>query len=145
MNTLILENENLRLEFDRDSGALTGLTAVHTGWQILNRPQLGLSFRLLVPLRESSGTAHQGRDWQQPAPRNNAVHGEKQKLSSLAVDDDGCGATFVWRGVDSEHGGRLDIDMTMTVKLAGGKAIFTMTIENRSPFVVENVYCPYLG
>ena len=46
---LVLENETLRLEFSRETGALVGLVAKPQGWALLDRPHLGLSFRLLVP------------------------------------------------------------------------------------------------
>jgi len=49
MDTFTLENDTLRLEFDRQFGTLVGLTALPGGWRILDRPQVGLSFRLLVP------------------------------------------------------------------------------------------------
>ncbi len=129
MSTFVLQNESLRLEFSRQTGALVGLTAVATGWEILNRPHLGLSFRLLVPLSEER--------------RNNPVHGEQQPLTALEVAIDR--ATFVWDGVTSQAGGRLDIKLTLTVTLSARQAVYAMTIENRSAYVVENVYLPYLG
>lgn len=97
MTVITLQNASLRLEFSRATGALVGLTAVETGWQLLNRPTLGLSFRLLVPLAEER--------------RNNPVFGEKQTVTSVAVGADGRSATFVWDGVTSELGGRLPIDL----------------------------------
>lgn len=130
MPTFILENENLRLEFNRENGALVGLTAVKTGWKILDRPQLGLSYRLLVPLSEER--------------RNNPVYGEKQPLSHLEIGVDGRSVAMFWDGVASEWGGRHDIRLTLSVSLKE-QAVFAMTIKNHSGFVVENVYCPYLG
>jgi hypothetical protein len=138
MSTFVLENKILRLEFSHETGALVGLTAPQTGWQILNRPQLGLSFRLLVPLRPIE-------DWHLPGPRNNNVYGEQQPLTSLDIAAGGRGATFVWDGVTSEHGGRLDIKITLRVTLSERQAVFAVTVDNHSPYVVENVYCPYLG
>ena len=130
MSTFVLENETLRLEFDYETGALVGLTAAESGWQILNRPHLGLSFRLMVPL---------------PERRNNPVLGEKQQVASIELSDDGRNATFVWNGVESELGGPLDIKLTLKVALTERQAVYAMTIDNRSGYVVENVYCPYLG
>ncbi|NPV52451.1 MAG: hypothetical protein HPY71_02890 [Firmicutes bacterium] len=130
MRTFVLENENLRLEFDRCNGALIGLTAVKTGWEILNRPHLGLSFRLMVPL---------------PKRRNNPVFGEKQSVTSIEVSPDNRGATFVWDGVTSEHGGKHDIKLTLKVNLTAQQVVFSLNIENNSQYTVENVYCPYLG
>ena len=68
MYTLTLENPTLRLDFSCETGALIGLTVLRTGWQILNRPHLGLSFRLMLPM---------------PGRRNNNVFGEKQKVASV--------------------------------------------------------------
>ena len=52
---------------------------------------------------------------------------------------------LVWDGVDSVLGGRLDIRVTEHVRLTARQAIFAATIENHSPYTVENVYLPYLG
>jgi hypothetical protein len=121
---------------------------VRTGWEILNRPHLGLSFRLLVPLTSDDPAdvafaERMGRV--RGERRNNPVYGEKQKLASLAVAPDGRAATFIWDGVTSEVGGPLPIKVTLAVTLTARQAVFAMTVENRSRHVVENVYCPYLG
>ena len=131
MTTFTLKNDNLALEFQRDNGALVGLTALRSGWKILERPELGLSFRLLVPLNEER--------------RDNPVLGEKQTLTRLEIGQDGRSALFGWDGLGSEYGGRHDIRLTLRVTLDGEEAVFAMTVENHSGFVVENVYSPYLG
>ena len=118
MSTLAFENGNLRLEFDRATGALVGLTAVRSGWKILDRPELGLSFRLLLPLSEER--------------RNNPVYGEKQTLTRLEVSPDGRSALFLWDGVTSESGGKHDIRLTLRVTLDDAQAVFAMTVENHS-------------
>lgn len=148
MNTFTLQNETLRLEFDRTTGALVGLTAHPSGWPILDRPNLGLSFRLLVPLASDDPldvefAARMGRP--QPSRRNNAVYGEKQALSDLQIAPDGTGAVFTWDNVVSELGGPLPIKVVLTVTLTARQAVYAVTVENRSPHIVENVYCPYLG
>ena len=98
--------------------------------RLLDRPGLGLSFRLLVPL---------------PNRRNNNVFGEQQRVASVEPAPDGRSVRFAWDGVDSQHGGRLDIKLALTVHLTARQAIYTMTVDNRCPYIVENVYCPYLG
>ena len=130
MDTLMLENNTLRLEFSRQTGALVSLTAVQTGWKIHDRPHLGLSFRLLLPL---------------PGRRNNPVFGEKQILTALDEDPARRSATFTWDGVASEHGGAQDVRVRTAVALSARQAVFTTTIENRSGLMVENIYSPYLG
>jgi hypothetical protein len=138
MQSIRLENKNLRLEFDPRSGALTSLTAVKTGWKILDRPQLGLSFRLLVPLRDQ-------KDWHADAPRNNTVMGEKQALVSCVIAPNHQAVTFVWDNLISDHGGILPIQVTQKIELDDSQAVFTTSLDNRSEFWVENVYSPYLG
>ena len=128
--TLTLADEQLKLEFSAESGALVGMTALATGWKILDRPHLGLSFRLFVP---------RGRR------RNNPVDGEKQRLTSVTQSADGRGYTFVWDGVESPHAGHLDIRVEITVRLEGGKAVWSCTLLNRSNLVIEAAYVPYLG
>jgi hypothetical protein len=130
MSSVVLENQTLHLEFERTHGALVGVSA-RNGWQILNRAPLGLSWRLLLPLSEEK--------------RNNPVYGENQRLTSLDVAPDGRSATFVWDGVTSEFGGKHDIKLTLTVTMRERQAVFAMSVDNRSGYVVENVYCPYFG
>jgi hypothetical protein len=138
MDTFTLENQTLCLEFSCENGALVGLSAIESDWQLLNRPQLGLSFCLLVPTRGSL-------DWHEPGHRNNLVLGEDQKLTSLKVATDGRSAILVWDGVTSKYGGRHDIKLTLNVKLTERQAIFSLKIDNRSNYIIENVYFPYLG
>lgn len=131
METIHITNGNLALTFNRENGALCGLTAPELRWDILDRPELGLSFRLLVPLGEEK--------------RNNSVFGERQKLTACRVAEDGKTAHFVWDGVTSEHTGMLAIQVSLTVTLEGREAVFQMAIDNRTPYQVESVWCPYLG
>ena len=131
MDTFRLANQSLQLEFSRITGDLLGMTATQTGWKLLDRPDLGLSFQLLVPLSEEL--------------RNNPVYGEKQALSMLEIAPDERSAVFTWRGVESQRGGQLGINLTLKVRLEERQAVFSMEIENNSPYNIENVYCPYLG
>lgn len=130
MPPIVLKNDVMRMEFAPESGRLVALSSADGGWEILNRPELGLSFRLLVPLV--------GR-------RNNNVLGENQKLTFAEVAPDGGSAMFVWEGVSSEYGGSHDIKLTIDVGLTPRQATYTVSIENRSDCIIENVYCPYLG
>jgi hypothetical protein len=52
---------------------------------------------------------------------------------------------FIWDGVNSEYGGRHNINVALNVDVGEEKIVYTMKIENKSEFVVENVYCPYIG
>ena len=130
MNSITLENSALRLEFARETGALVGFTAKDTGWEVINRRHLGLSFQLLLPL---------------PGRRNNPVYGEKQKVSTVEVAADGQIVKFAWDRVHSAYGGEHPIGLELAVALAGEQATFALSIENNSETVVEAVYCPYFG
>ena len=65
---VILKNNTIQLEIDEKIGTVTGVTAAKTGWRLLDRPKLGLSFRLMVPL---------------PVRRNNQVFGENKNFPHL--------------------------------------------------------------
>ncbi|MCY4061194.1 MAG: DUF6259 domain-containing protein [Chloroflexi bacterium] len=130
MDIITLENKDLRLELARETGALAGFTAKEKGWEVLNRPHLGLSFQLLVPL---------------PGRRNNPVYGEKQQVSTVEVDEDGLGVVFTWDSVTSAYGGEHRIKLVMSVTLSGQQAAFSLSIDNQSEHAVETVHFPYFG
>ena len=126
---MILNTGKLTLTFNGESGVLERLDVPGQAWQILDRPSLGLSWRLMVPLDEEH--------------RNNEVLGEKQKLTTAHLLEKSL--VLIWDGVESEKGGHLDIKLTLTVGDEDGQAVFRLSIDNLSPYTVENVYCPYLG
>ena len=65
MESVQIITDSLELTFNRENGALYGIRAPETGWEILNRPETGLSWRIMLPLSEER--------------RNNNIYGEKQK------------------------------------------------------------------
>jgi len=129
-DAIILSDNALKLAFSRTTGALIHVSVPTTGWAILDRPHLGLSFRLLVP---------SGRR------RNNPVEGATQTLTKTTIAADGKSVHFVWDGVESLHAGHLDIRVEMEIHLQNGKAVFTTTLVNRTQLVIESVDSPCLG
>ncbi len=129
MNEFVLENEVLKAVFNGRTGALATLTSKKTDWVITRRPELGLSFRMLVPLE---------------GKRNNPVLGEKQPSPEVKKTGDG-GLAFTWRKVRSERGGEHDITFTGTVGLTEYGLTFGGTVENRSGLMIETVTWPLLG
>ena len=129
MHPILLKSDNLLLEFSRENGALTKITSLLSSWTIHRRAELGLSWRLIVPIG--------------PDLKNNPVHGEAQKLTFVDVTPDEI--TFVWNGVLSQRAGFLDIKVTQTIRLENGQAIWYTAVENHSPYVIESVYSPYIG
>ncbi|HML47982.1 MAG TPA: DUF6259 domain-containing protein [Clostridia bacterium] len=121
-----LQSGSLALTFCGKTGVLYGLTAIETGWEIINRREIGLSWRILLPLSDEL--------------RNNDILGEEQVLDSYDAR-----VTFIWKNVRSRRGGVHDITVTLTVRAQGRRIVYDMDVDNRSPYTVENVYCPYLG
>jgi len=131
MKYICLENSFLKVKIHPDSGAICGLTFVQPAWKALDRPELGLAFRLLVPLSDEK--------------RNNNVFGERQKLTGTVLAEDKNSITLIWDGVTSENTGLLPIQVTQTISLQGENLLFGLQIDNHSPYMVETVYAPYLG
>jgi len=128
LKELVLKTDSLELTYCGETGVLYGVKAVDTGWDIMGSPSNGLSWRIMLPLSEEL--------------RNNDILGEKQTLASVAADADKI--EFIWNNITSERGGVHDITVKLIVRAEGRSAVYEMEIENRSPYVVENVYCPYL-
>lgn len=126
---VILEDKELLVAFDSKSGALTRLLRKSTNWVVQRRPELGVSFRLLVPL---------------PNRRANFVLGQKQaatkveKISPTQVQ-------IVWKDPVSEHGGVVPLTFTATATLENGVLTFRASLVNSSSLSVETVDYPYFG
>ena len=129
MGILSLKTPSLSLRFSDANGALIGMGDTKNGWVIHRRPELGLSWRLVVPVTGGQ--------------RDNNVYGEKQPLSKFEIADGEI--TFTWDGVVSELAGALDIRVTVRVKAEGDQAVWYTRVENRSGHIVESVFSPYIG
>jgi hypothetical protein len=127
---IVLENDDLRAAFDKDTGDLIELAGKAIGWQFQRRPELGLSFELLVPL---------------PEKRNNPVYGTRQKLTRYELFPDKNAVSFFWDKLVSEQGGVLDINLSATAALDSSGLTFTMKVDNHSPYTVEAVAYPAIG
>ncbi len=126
---IVLEDRDLLVTFDRESGALTRMERKSAQWTIQRRPALGASFRLLVPL---------------PNRRTNFVLGSKQRATSVEKISDRQ-VRLQWKNLVSDHGGVLPITFTATVSLNNGTLTFDSALNNDSDFSVETVDYPYFG
>ncbi len=126
---LVLEDNQMLVAFDTDSGGLTRLENKSTHWIIERRPELGVSFRLHAPL---------------PGRRDNFVLGQKQhpvevkKISDHQIH-------VQWRNLTSEHGGNLPISLSVAAGLTNGVLTFDCVVVNDSALVVETVDYPCFG
>lgn len=124
-----LQDSQLRVSFDSDSGALTRLENRETHWAIERRPELGVSFRLNVP---------------GPDRRDDFILGRKQhavaveKISAHQV-------RLQWQKLTDERGDVLPVTFTATVSLTNGTLTFAATLQNDSAQMVATVDYPYFG
>ncbi len=125
---LSLENDVLRAQFDRTNGAMVRLVNKATGWELLRRPELGLSFQMELPL---------------PERHLNYIYGTRQTLTEYTFSANSL--TFCWDKLTSEYGGTHDIKFVMTVTLGADGLTFTGELENRSELTASVVCFPCLG
>jgi hypothetical protein len=128
-NQIVLEDREVLIAFDADSGALTRFHRKSTQWAIQRRPELGISFRLLAPL---------------PDRRDNFVLGQKQRAVEVKKLSDQQ-VRLQWKNLVSEHGGVLPMTFTALVTLDSGAVTFDSSLINDSPLTVETIDYPYLG
>ena len=129
MNAVRLETERLALEFNCENGSLTGIYSKISDWNVIKRPYLGLSWRMMIPL--------EGR-------RNNEAWGHEQKRAPV-FDSGKDFVKFTWEDIESHFGGVHQISVTTECRISRGQAVFSMNIKNNDACMVENVYYPYIG
>ena len=126
---VILQDSKLLVAFDSSTGALIRMENKTTNWKIMRRPELGVSFRMLVPM---------------PDRRMNYVLGQKQLATKVEKSSD-TKVVITWKNLKSEFGGTLPITMTATVTLQDGALTFGAALENNSSLSIETIDYPYFG
>lgn len=126
---VVLQDSKILVGFNSETGALTRLVDKTTGWTMERRPQLGLSFRMLVPLSNR---------------QDNFVLGSKQRAVRVEkVSNDK--VVMEWKNLLSEHGGVLPITFKAFVTLKKGVLTFGGSVINNSRLTVQTVDYPYFG
>ena len=124
-----LENEFLKIEFDKKTGAIIGVLNKKTDWQLIRQPKLSCGIRLLVPTKEH---------------RNNKALSQFQQLSSIKrVSEHEC--ILLWEDITANHSDKLPIRVEMNVKICRDEIEFRVSIHNNSPYIIEEVWAPCLG
>ena len=126
---VILEDSELLVAFDAESGALTRMVRKTSQWTIERRPELAASFRLLVPL---------------PEQRANFVIGQNQRAAKVEKVSDNR-IEILWKDPVSKHGGVIPLDIAATISLENGVLSFNCALNNRSDLPVETIEYPYFG
>ena len=133
----VLENDRIKAEFNLGNGALVGLEDKVSGWDVVRRPELGQSFRMLIP-KDSIGMDIKDER------RYNLADGVSQPTAP-EVETDGKSVTFTWHRISSTHLDNLDITFRATARLNEDGLVFSGEIVNNSDYVVEYVAWPFLG
>ena len=126
---LVLENDRLRVVFDRRYGSLLSLENRDTGWHVQDRARFGSAFRLQVPMPD--------RHYHFVTEKSNPVE-SVQLLSATSAE-------VVWSHLASPNAGELDITLRTTVALGDAGVSFTTDIDNRSKLPVETLAYPVIG
>lgn len=127
---IVLENDNLRVVFDRQLGSLLTFENKRTGWRMQDRHQFGTAFRMYVPL---------------PGRRGNFITENENPLQSVELDQANNHVTFVWSHLKSPYVGNLDITLHGNVALEGPRLLVTTTVANQSKYPIESLAYPILG
>jgi hypothetical protein len=127
---LVLADDHLELAFDPTTGAMIRFFVKATGWHVVNNPALQAGLRVLVPV---------------PNHGCNMAHTAAQKVA--AADFDGPRKlTLRYDSLHTHKAGELPITAELIVELTGdGAALFNVTIDNRSEYMVEEVWAPSFG
>lgn len=126
---VVLQDSRILVAFDSQTGALTRMVDKTSGWTVERRPELGMSFRMLVPLPDRQYNYILGRE-------QHAVKVDKISDHEVVVE---------WRNLLSQHGGVLPIAFTATVRLNDGVLTFDGSVINDSKLTVQTVDYPYFG
>jgi len=119
---LTLENDHLLVAINRQTGCVDKLESRDQSWKL----RAG-GLRLHVPAPDHRFhylTEH---------------HGGKPRIESGSNH-----ATIAWNGFESDRMGRLDIDLTESIRLEGAAVHFSYEIRNGSPAVIESYTYPRL-
>jgi hypothetical protein len=128
-NPVTLEDEWVKVSFDRVTGALIELVNKTTGWSVIGRPEMGQSFRAFLS---------------QPDSLYNVALGNQSRLTRLEVLNEGRVAEFAWTEMNTgSH--QLAIEFRGIVELIAGRLEFKGEIRNRSDYRLNTISWPFLG
>ncbi len=128
-NEVILEDDQMQIAFNADSGALTRFEDKAAHWTVERRPELGVSFRLFAPM---------------PARRWNPVMGHKQHATEVKKISDH-ELHITWENLVGDSSGPVPISLTADITLTNGVLTFNSILKNDSALTVETVDYPYFG
>ncbi|MGD0729724.1 MAG: DUF6259 domain-containing protein [Terracidiphilus sp.] len=119
---LVLENDHALVAIDRETGCVDRLESKDQAWKMR-----GAGMRLHVP-----------------APEHRFHYLTEHSTAKPRIESDGAHATITWSGFDSPRMGKLDIEVTETVRLEGAGVHFSYEVRNGSQATIESYSYPRL-
>ena len=102
-HNVVLENDKIKIEFNEKNGSIEKLKNKITGWEIVRRSELALSFSMNVP---------------KPKQRFNPVVGNSQNNVVIELNEDVNRVALIWKDLLSIHGDSLNIIFKGIIELA---------------------------
>lgn len=130
-----IADDNLLVEISRENGSVTRLQDKKTGIDLILEPRLAGSWKFAFPLP--------GKEpWQ--TIEANWIIGCQQKLTTVKTQDNKL--VLRWNGPLKNYlGESYEASVTQTIDLTDGGALFSLNIDNRTPYQVGETYFPLLG
>lgn len=123
-----LENEYYLLEIDAQTGTIARILDKAGQIELIAHRALAENYRLLLPL---------------PDLEANYILGAQQPLSQTQKTAQGL--LLHWHGPLTNQQGSFDLDVTMRVEFAGEAIEFQLTVHNRTPYQLAEVWNAGLG
>jgi hypothetical protein len=120
---LVLENDLLLIEISRETGCVEKIESKDHAWKLR-----GAGMRLHVP-----------------APDHRFHYFTERNTGKPRIESEGTKATITWAGFESDRMGKLDIEVSESIRLDGAGARFSYEIRNGSHAVVESYTYPRLA
>jgi len=130
-----LEDDRYLVAVNRTNGAIARILDKKGNIELIREPRLADSFRFTLPIP--------GKEpWQ--ATEANYVWGNRQKPSSFKAGDKKL--TLYWnKPLVNYLGEKYDASATMGIELIQEGILFTLTIDNSTPYQIGEVFFPLIG
>jgi hypothetical protein len=134
-SSLTVEDERYLVEVNRSNGAIARIRDKQGGVELICEPRLADSFRFTLPIpgKESWETIEANYVW-----------GSQQKLSSFK--NAGRKLTLRWdKPLRNYLGEKFNASAAMGIELTDKGVLFSLTIDNASPYPIGEVFFPIIG
>jgi hypothetical protein len=132
-SNIILENDSIKLEINKTTGAIEGVYNKIAKWQFVKQPKLSMGLQLIIPVLDQ---------------RNNKAVSQDQKLAGIQrinnrINNQEC--QLIWDRIKSQRVDNLNIRVVSNILLRGSSILFDLAIENNSDYRIDEVSYPCFG